>query len=79
MNDESHLVLFFAALILAGLGSGFAGGLFGIGGGLLRIPIFLYLFPAFGVSSDSTFHLAAGTSLARPSGHSEKASATSTP
>ena len=64
MNDESHLVLFFVALILAGLGSGFAGGLFGIGGGLLRIPIFLYLFPTFGVSSDSAFHLAAGTSLA---------------
>ena len=64
MSDESHLALFFIALILAGLASGFAGGLFGIGGGLLRIPIFLYLFPAFGVDSDSTFHLAAGTSLA---------------
>lgn len=64
MADGPHAGVYFGALILAGLASGFAGGLFGIGGGLLRIPIFLYLFPAFEVGSTSVFHLAAGTSLA---------------
>lgn len=60
---ENDLV-YAAALLASGLASGFAGGLFGIGGGLLRVPIFLYLFPAFGISAEITMHLAAGTSLA---------------
>ena len=64
MGDELHLALYGALLLAAGLASAFAGGLFGIGGGVLRIPIFLYLFPAIGVGPDVTMHMAAGTSLA---------------
>lgn len=51
-------------LFASGLASGFAGGLFGIGGGILRVPIFLYLFEAFGAQPAVSMHLAAGTSLA---------------
>ena len=40
---------------LVGLGSGFVSGLFGIGGGIVRIPLFVYLLPLFGVA----FNLAA--------------------
>lgn len=50
-------------LIAAGLVSGYASGLFGIGGGLLRIPIFLHLMPAIGVPALLVMHAAAGTSL----------------
>lgn len=57
-------LIYASALLASGIASGFAGGLFGIGGGLLRVPIFLYLFPAFGVAPDVTMHMAAGTSLA---------------
>ncbi len=57
-------LIYAGALFVSGLASGFAGGLFGIGGGLLRVPLFLYLFPLFGVASDVTMHVAAGTSLA---------------
>ena len=64
MADPSSSFVYYGALVAAGLTSGFAGGLFGIGGGLLRVPIFLYLFPAFGVVSAMVFHMAAGTSLA---------------
>ena len=64
MSSEMLDIAYYAALVAAGIGSGFAGGLFGIGGGLLRVPILLYLFPAFGVADESVFHLAAGTSLA---------------
>lgn len=64
MSSETLEITYYLALVAAGIGSGFAGGLFGIGGGLLRVPIFLYLFPAFGVAHESVFHLAAGTSLA---------------
>lgn len=61
MNED---FIYAGALLASGLASGFAGGLFGIGGGLLRVPIFLYLFPAFGVAPEVTMHMAAGTSLA---------------
>lgn len=57
-------IAYAGALLASGLASGFAGGLFGIGGGLLRVPIFLYLFPVFGVAPEVTMHMAAGTSLA---------------
>lgn len=64
MTSESHMAIYLGALLLAGIASGFAGGFFGIGGGLLRVPIFLYLFPAFSVTEEHVFSLAAGTSLA---------------
>ena len=62
--SDSSLVLYALLLVAAGLGSGFAGGLFGIGGGVLRVPIFLILFPAFGSDPAISMHMAAGTSLA---------------
>ncbi|MAI27129.1 MAG: hypothetical protein CMN75_13965 [Spirochaeta sp.] len=64
MTIDSHFYLYLAALFGAGVASGFAGGLFGLGGGILRVPVLLYLFPAFSVAGDHVFHLAAGTSLA---------------
>lgn len=63
-GTDTHWLLYVAALMAAGLASGFAGGLFGIGGGILRVPIFLYLFPLFGVRPGVVMHMAAGTSLA---------------
>lgn len=50
-------------LIAVGLVSGYASGLFGIGGGLLRIPIFLHMLPVLGVPVALGMHVAAGTSL----------------
>ena len=52
------------AFALAGLASGFSSGLFGIGGGIVRIPIFMYLLPLFGVPSPLLMHVAVGTSMA---------------
>jgi uncharacterized protein len=62
VGDE--LWIYAGWLLVAGLASGFAGGLFGIGGGLLRVPIFLYLFPAFGMATGLSMHMATATSLA---------------
>jgi uncharacterized protein len=53
-----------AAFALVGLASGFASGLFGIGGGIVRIPIFVYLLPLFGVAQPVLMHVAVGTSMA---------------
>jgi uncharacterized membrane protein YfcA len=49
---------------LAGLGSGFISGLFGVGGGIVRIPVFAYLLPLFGVAHPVLMHVAVGTSIA---------------
>src|SRR5262245_47634519 len=49
---------------LAGLGSGFVTGLFGIGGGIVRVPVFAYLLPAFGIDHSIVMHVAVGTSMA---------------
>ena len=61
---EFHWVTYILSLLAAGVASGFAAGLFGVGGGIIRIPLFLFLFPILGVHSDVLMHVAAGTSLA---------------
>jgi uncharacterized membrane protein YfcA len=52
------------AFTLAGLASGFASGLFGIGGGIVRVPIFVYLMPMVSVPHAVLMHVAVGTSIA---------------
>jgi uncharacterized membrane protein YfcA len=49
---------------LVGLGSGFVSVLFGIGGGIVTIPLFVYLLPLFGVAQSVMMHVAVGTSMA---------------
>ena len=64
MSFDASFLSYGALLVASGLGSGFAGGLFGIGGGVLRIPIFLHLFRAFGEDPSLAMHMAVGTSFA---------------
>jgi Bax protein len=64
MSRIEHDIVYGVLFFVSGLVSGFAGGLFGIGGGTLRVPIFLYLFAAFGAHAAVGMHMAAGTSLA---------------
>ncbi len=48
---------------LAGVVAGFAAGLFGIGGGLIIVPILVTVFSWQGMSADIAIHVAIGTSL----------------
>ena len=50
-------------LVLGAL-AGTMAGLFGIGGGLVIVPVLIFSFDLQGVSSDIAAHLAVGTSLA---------------
>ena len=50
-------------LALAGLIAGFLAGVFGIGGGIVLVPVLLYYCRSAGVSSLVATHVAMGTSL----------------
>ena len=50
--------------LLAGAFAGICAGLFGVGGGLIIVPVLMAIFKAYGYPSDVITHLAVGTSLA---------------
>jgi uncharacterized protein len=50
-------------LLLGGAVSGFLAGLFGVGGGIILVPILLFYFQTIGVTSLVATHMAFGTSL----------------
>ncbi|MEL6541849.1 MAG: sulfite exporter TauE/SafE family protein [Pseudomonadota bacterium] len=64
MSDLSYLTFAVPLLLLAGAAAGFAGGLFGIGGGFVVVPALVMLFPMLGMEGDMAAHVAVGTSLA---------------
>lgn len=64
MGALSPLTLALPALLMAGAAAGFAGGLFGIGGGFVVVPALMFLLPLLGVAPDQIAHVAVGTSLA---------------
>jgi uncharacterized membrane protein YfcA len=56
-------ILAAALLLIAGLSAGFLSGVFGIGGGIVLVPVLLYYCHSSGVSSLVSTHVAMGTSL----------------
>jgi uncharacterized membrane protein YfcA len=53
----------FLLFIVVGCGVGFLGGLFGIGGGFILVPILIFSYEHSGVSPSVLTHMAIGTSL----------------
>ena len=51
-------------MVITAIPAGFAAGLFGIGGGLITVPILFYIFGAAGIEPAYLMHLAVGTSFA---------------
>lgn len=58
------LLVLFAMYLLLGAFAGVLAGLFGIGGGLIIVPVLIFSFGLQGVSGEVAAHLAVGTSLA---------------
>lgn len=54
----------YAAYLLLGAVAGFLAGLFGVGGGLVLVPVLVLLFEAQHIAPDHLMHLALGTSMA---------------
>ena len=52
------------AYLSLGAAAGFLAGLFGVGGGLLLVPVLLFLFNGQHFPADHTMHMALGTSMA---------------
>ena len=50
-------------MIITAIPAGFAAGLFGIGGGLITVPILFYIFGVAGIETAYLMHLAVGTSF----------------
>ena len=50
-------------MVVTAIPAGFAAGLFGIGGGLITVPILFYIFGSTGVEATYLMHLAVGTSF----------------
>lgn len=59
-----NIGLSFALFGLSGIAAGFLAGLFGIGGGLIMVPVLVYAFKAAGMTADHVVTMALGTSMA---------------
>ena len=61
--DQNQIIFIITAMAASAVITGFMAGFFGIGGGLLMVPIFFYIFNFIGVEQAFVMHLALGTSF----------------
>ena len=61
--DLNQIIFLSAAMVTSAIVVGFMAGFFGIGGGLIMVPILFYLFNFVGIEQKFVMHLALGTSF----------------
>ena len=61
--DQNQIIFILAAMAASAVIVGFMAGFFGIGGGLIMVPILFYIFSFAGIEQAFTMHLALGTSF----------------
>ena len=61
--DQNQIILISAIMSLSAVIVGFMAGLFGIGGGLIMVPVLFYIYSFIGVEQTYVMHLAIGTSF----------------
>jgi len=61
--DQGQIIFIVTAMVTSAVVTGFMAGFFGIGGGLIMVPILFYLFNFSGIEQAYVMHLALGTSF----------------
>ena len=61
--DQNQIIFIFFVMAFSAIPVGFMAGLFGIGGGLITVPILFYIFNFIGLDNEFVMHLAVGTSF----------------
>jgi len=62
--DQNQIIFIIFTMALSAVPVGFMAGLFGIGGGLITVPVLFYIFNFVGLDQSFIMHLAVGTSFA---------------
>jgi len=61
--DQNQIIFIVSAMSASAVVTGFMAGFFGIGGGLIMVPILFYIFNFVGIEQAFIMHLALGTSF----------------
>ena len=61
--DQNQIIFIVTAMAASAVVTGFMAGFFGIGGGLIMVPILFYIFSFAGIEQSFIMHLAIGTSF----------------
>ena len=61
--DQNQIIFIVTAMAASAVVTGFMAGFFGIGGGLIMVPILFYIFSFVGIEQTFIMHLALGTSF----------------
>tara|TARA_Y100000590_G_C15593878_1_gene967203 strand:- start:474 stop:1307 length:834 start_codon:yes stop_codon:yes gene_type:complete len=62
--DQNQIIFIVIIMSVSAIPVGFMAGLFGIGGGLITVPVLFYIFNYIGLDQTFIMHLAVGTSFA---------------
>ena len=62
--DQNQIIFFVTVMVVTAIPVGFFAGLFGIGGGLITVPVLFYIFDSIGLDRSFIMHLSVGTSFA---------------
>ena len=61
--DQNQIIFIVSAMTASAFVTGFMAGFFGIGGGLIMVPILFYIFSFAGIDKAFVMHIAIGTSF----------------
>jgi len=61
--DQNQIIFILTVMVASAVVVGFMAGLFGIGGGLIMVPVLFYVFSFVGIERTFVMHLAVGTSF----------------
>jgi len=61
--DLNQIIFIFSMMVLSAVVVGFLAGFFGIGGGIIMVPILFYIFSYVGMDKSFVMHMAIGTSF----------------